>query len=171
MAENKAQHEPIESKRPTDESWVAPDEETLVIPATTVLVPCDFSDMSLVALRTATRLVAEDGRIHALNVLPPLVPSEPGVLWGEVDDASRIEHASAALRETVEAEGVSGAGVHVEIGTGNPAATIVRVAERLGADLIVLPSHGRTGLARVAIGSVAERVVRYAHCPVLVLRS
>ena len=51
-----------------------------------------------------------------------------------------------------------------------PATEIAKYAEEHHTDLIVLPSHGRTGLARLMIGSVAERVVRLAHCPVLVIR-
>ncbi len=53
---------------------------------------------------------------------------------------------------------------------GDPGHEIVKLADTLKADLIVMPSHGRTGLAHVLIGSVAERVIRLAHCPVLVLR-
>ena len=53
---------------------------------------------------------------------------------------------------------------------GEPAASVVREAERVGATLIILGSHGRTGMARALLGSVAERVVRHAHCSVLVVR-
>lgn len=53
---------------------------------------------------------------------------------------------------------------------GEPAASIVREAERVGATLIIMGSHGRTGMARALLGSIAERVVRHAHCSVLVVR-
>jgi nucleotide-binding universal stress UspA family protein len=53
---------------------------------------------------------------------------------------------------------------------GDPGHEIADYSQREQADLIVLPSHGRTGISRMLIGSVAERVVRLAHCPVLVLR-
>ncbi len=55
-------------------------------------------------------------------------------------------------------------------GSEIPAARSPRFAEQLHAELIVMPSHGRTGLSRLFIGSVAERVVRLAHCPVLILK-
>jgi nucleotide-binding universal stress UspA family protein len=101
-----------------------------------------------------------------------MLATEPGVLWGRVDDASRTEHATEALRKVVTERGFGDVPVHVRISaSGNAATEIVRVAEELSARLIVLPSHGRHGLSRLAIGSVAERVVRFAHCPVLVLRS
>ena len=58
----------------------------------------------------------------------------------------------------------------IEILFGDPGHEITEFAERVKADLIVMPSHGRTGLSRLLIGSVAERVIRLAHCPVLVLR-
>jgi nucleotide-binding universal stress UspA family protein len=53
---------------------------------------------------------------------------------------------------------------------GEPAAAIVREAQACGASLIIVGSHGRTGISRALVGSVAERVVRHAHCPVLVVR-
>ena len=58
----------------------------------------------------------------------------------------------------------------VEVATGHPADTIVRIAQARGADLIVMGTHGRTGLQHVLLGSVAERVVRLASCPVLTVR-
>jgi nucleotide-binding universal stress UspA family protein len=54
---------------------------------------------------------------------------------------------------------------------GDPGQRITAYAEEVGADVIVMPSHGRTGLKRLLLGSVAERVLRLAHCPVLVLKS
>ena len=62
-------------------------------------------------------------------------------------------------------------GVQVNVAFGDPGDEITKHAETVHADLIVMPSHGRTGLKRLLIGSVAERVVRLAQCPVLVLRS
>ena len=58
----------------------------------------------------------------------------------------------------------------IDVEIGDPGHRIADVAAKLGADLIVMPSHGRTGIERMLIGSVAERVLRLAHCPVLVLR-
>jgi nucleotide-binding universal stress UspA family protein len=58
----------------------------------------------------------------------------------------------------------------VAVVTGHPADTIVRVAQERGADLIVMSTHGRTGLQHVVLGSVAEKVVRLAPCPVLTVK-
>jgi len=61
--------------------------------------------------------------------------------------------------------------LQIDILFGDAGHEIAKLAERQGAELIVLPSHGRTGIKRLLIGSVAERVVRLAHCPVLILSS
>ena len=80
----------------------------------------------------------------------------------------RLLHAAYVVRERLADAKYSGVQIDVEI--GDPGQCIVDFAESVQADLIVTPSHGRTGVKRLLIGSVAERVVRLAHCPVLVLR-
>jgi nucleotide-binding universal stress UspA family protein len=142
------------------------------LPVDIVVVPVDFSAMSLDAIEQARPLVKSAGGLHVVHVLPPMLATEPGVLWGRVDDASRTEHATQALRKAVADKGFADVPVHVRVSaSGNAASEIAAFAEELRAQLIVLPSHGRHGLSRLAIGSVAERVVRFAHCPVLVLRT
>jgi len=138
------------------------------LPKTNVVVPIDFSDESIAAVETALELVASPVRVHVIHVLPLLVASDPGIIWEAIDDESRRQHALAALRERLGAEAYQG--VDIAIAVGDPGEEIVRFAESVNAELIVLPSHGRTGLKRLLIGSVAERVVRLAHCPVLVLK-
>ena len=132
-----------------------------------VLVPFDFSDESVSAVATALGLAEGPEDLHVLHVLPPLHPSDPGVVWDTVDDASRIEHAKAAMRERLQDLAPT---AHLTVMIGNPGNLITEQADALRAGLIVIPSHGRTGLRRVLLGSVAERVVRHAHCPVLVLK-
>ena len=135
-----------------------------------ILVPVDLSDASSGALDRGALLAGEEGELHILYVLPALSPMEPGVTWGTVTDRTRIEATTPHIKAMV-ADKPYDAVVHVVVGGhGNPAATITDFAQDLGADMIAIPSHGRTGLARMAIGSVAERVVRYANCPVLVVR-
>ena len=134
----------------------------------TVVVPVDFSDESLAAVDTGIQLAASPASVHVLHVLPELSPLEPGELWETIDDTSRSQHAEKVLRERL--SGPKYAGLNFEILIGDPGYCIASRAKKLDADLIVLPSHGRTGLAHLLIGSVAERVVRLAHCPVLVLR-
>ena len=133
----------------------------------TVVVPVDFSDLSHEALNTAAHLVRAAQQVQVVHVLPPLDPTDPGVIWGEVNDQHRIEHAEKGLRERLP-ETLRGAAVHVVI--GDPGHEIARLAHEASAAVIIIPSHGRTGARRLLLGSVAERVVRLASCPVLVLK-
>ena len=133
-----------------------------------IVVPVDFSDESLEAIDTALHLAGSAKPLHVIHVLPELSPLEPGEVWETINEHSRTEHAEKALHKHLSNPKYEG--VTIEILFGDPGHAIAHRAEELGADLIVLPSHGRTGLAHQLIGSVAERVVRLAHCPVLVLR-
>ncbi len=142
-------------------------------PRQRILVPVDFSDQARAAVSVAADISQRNGQGEAgvlmgVHVLPDLSPAEPGNLLSTVKPASRIEHATAAFQEWL-SEGDQSLDV-MEVAIGDPGAEICRVASEHNADLIVLPSHGRTGLKRLLIGSVAERVVRLAPCPVLVLR-
>jgi nucleotide-binding universal stress UspA family protein len=138
------------------------------LPKHRVVVPVDFSDESFAAIDTALELVADAAHVSLIYVLPVIDPAEPGVIWTTVDDESRRHHAELALAERLTDSRY--ADIRREIAFGDPGHEIADFAQRERADLIVLPSHGRTGLKRLLIGSVAERVVRLAHCPVLVLR-
>jgi nucleotide-binding universal stress UspA family protein len=134
-----------------------------------VLVPVDFSDKSFAAVDSALELVKSASDITVVYILPDLSPMEPGEIWHTVDPESRMQHAVKALRERLADEKYKG--IHFDVAIGDPGHEITKIAEREETELIVLPSHGRTGLKRMLIGSVAERVVRLAHCPVLVLRT
>ena len=138
------------------------------LPKKCVLVPVDFSPGAFAALDAAFQFVAEPRQLHVVYVLPTLEPAEPGVIWATIDNDSRQHHAILALRERLAANKY--ADVQLHIAFGDPGHEIVDLAAKLAAELIVLPSHGRTGLTRILLGSVAERVVRLAHCPVLVLK-
>ena len=138
------------------------------LPKKSVVVPIDFSDESLAALESALELVAAPSHLHAIHVLPALETVDPGVIWGTIDNASRSRHAEAALRERV--ADAKFKGLDVKIAFGDPGHEVADFAAACKSDLIVLPSHGRRGVSRLLIGSVAERIVRLAHCPVLVLK-
>jgi len=138
------------------------------LPKNNVVVPIDFSDNSLDAVDTALELVAAAPQVHVIHVLPMLTVADPGVVWEPVDDESRRSHAEDALRQRLADEQYRG--VKVEVTIGDPGHEIADYAQQQDAELIVMPSHGRTGIRRLLIGSVAERVVRLAHCPVLVLK-
>jgi nucleotide-binding universal stress UspA family protein len=134
----------------------------------TMVVPVDFSDDSIAALDMALDMAGSPSDVHVVHVIPELNVAEAGVIWQEIDSSGRIQHAEEELRKKM-SDGKY-AEVQIEIEIGNPGYRVADFAKRIGADLIVMPSHGRTGLAHMLLGSVAERVVRLSHCPVLVLR-
>ena len=132
------------------------------------VVPLDFSDLSFSALDRAVE-IAGDGKIHAIHVLVELATMEPGNLYGTVTDDSRIESVKEHLAKRLSDKKYSAISIHAVV--GDPGREITELAEREGADLIIMPSHGYGFFKHMMLGSVAERVVRLAHCPVLVLRS
>jgi len=137
------------------------------LPRKRVVVPFDFSDESYAAVLLAKDFVADTTRIDVVHVLPELMATEPGVIWSSIDDAGRMDHAKEAMRKRF--KDLPAMSLHV--GIGDPGSVITDHASEVAADLILIPSHGRTGVKRLLLGSVAERVARLAHCPVLVLRS
>ena len=140
----------------------------------TVLVPVDFSDHAATALDLAIALTrGTPGRIHLLHAyeiplgaIPPYGVSVPAALLGQVRDA-------AARRLEKSAQRVEAAGIACEshVLHAAPADAIVEVASSIAADLIVMGTRGLTGVKHVLLGSVAERTVRTAPCPVLTIRS
>ena len=135
-----------------------------------VVVPVDFSDESTTAIAKAMDLADADPRkVHLIHVLANMSPADPGVVWGEISDDNRIRH----VKEAIVQRGFHSEtpAMHVEVAFGDAGFRIADYARKISADLIVIPSHGRTGIKRLLIGSVAERVIQHAHCPVLVLRS
>jgi nucleotide-binding universal stress UspA family protein len=138
-------------------------------PKRCVLVPVDFSPESLAAVDVGLTLVDSPEHLHVIHVIIDITPLEAGEVWGVIDPQARIEQIQKLLKEKLAASKY--AGVHTAVLLGEPAHGIANYAQEKHAELIVIPSHGRTGLTRLLIGSVAERVVRLAHCPVLVLRT
>jgi nucleotide-binding universal stress UspA family protein len=138
------------------------------LPKNSVIVPVDFSDDAFAALDTALELVNSPANVHVIHILPYLEVTDPGVIWEAIDDESRRKHAEDALKNRLAAPKYRG--LTIQIGFGDPGREVADYAEGQKAELIVLSSHGRTGISRLLIGSVAERIVRLAHCPVLVLR-
>jgi nucleotide-binding universal stress UspA family protein len=97
-----------------------------------------------------------------------ITPLEAGEVWGVSDPQARVGQIEKLLKEKLASE--KHKGVQIAVLLGEPAHGIANYSQEKHAELIVIPSHGRTGITRLLIGSVAERVVRLAHCPVLVLR-
>lgn len=136
----------------------------------TILHPTDFSASSGYAFQLASALARDHGaRIHVLHVgRSPIVTSVEGIVPPEP------EHYYEELAESlhaVQADPPNVAVDHQLLLVGEPDAEIIRVAEALNVDLIVMGTHGRTGLGRLLMGSVAEHVVRRAPCPVVTVKA
>lgn len=133
-----------------------------------ILCPVDFSDSSNAAVQYAAALTRDSGgRLILLHVVEnPLAYdstfSIPSPTEKELEDDERHFH---AIRPNLPDNACEHRSVQ-----GDPAASIVRVAKEEQVDLIVVGTHGRTGLARMVMGSVAELVVRRAHCPVIAVK-
>lgn len=128
----------------------------------TVIVPIDLEDADPAGLRLALQGVDDPMDVHVIYVLP-----DPPATGGP---PRRRSAAEAGLRAWLAEQGVPEA-VNAHVVCGTPAARIVELADQLAAQLVILPSRGRRGLAEILLGSVAERVVRSCPCAVLVLRS
>jgi nucleotide-binding universal stress UspA family protein len=138
----------------------------------TILVPTDFSEGSLAAMRYAMGLSELLGtRVIFLHVVEPpaygieLTGTYPGIAPEVTKKLAEMMH------DWVEQVIVRGARVEWYIETGSAFAEILAAAARYGADLIVLGTHGRTGLSHLLLGSVAARVVQHAPCPVLTVKA
>ena len=142
-----------------------------------ILVPVDFSDRSLEALDRAV----DFGRDYAaalvvLHVVEPVyLPGSADAFGGGYDSRLVYEELEHSARERLMQLAADLARRRVParplLRAGTPHQVIVDVARRLKADLIMMSTHGRTGLSHLAMGSVAERVVRTATCPVMTLRA
>jgi nucleotide-binding universal stress UspA family protein len=138
-----------------------------------ILVPIDFSDCSKKALQYAIPLAKQyDAAITLLYVLPraPYMGGEYGAIDYPSFENEMIENAEKELSKFVVDEVQGAVRNEAFVRTGSPAAEIVEMARSQPSDLIVVSTHGRSGLKHVLLGSVAEHVVRSAPCPVLVVR-
>ncbi|MGH8593323.1 MAG: universal stress protein [Gammaproteobacteria bacterium] len=141
-----------------------------------LLIPTDFSDLSQHALDYAIGLArALNAAVELLHVHhAPALSLQDGDLSMPVDPTLEAEYEASVQRrldEVVEKYRASGAPISGRLLSGVPHAEIVRAAEEGGADLIVMGTHGRTGLAHLLMGSVAERVARSSPIPVLTVPS
>jgi nucleotide-binding universal stress UspA family protein len=136
-----------------------------MLPIRTILHPTDFSDRSRNALQLAAALARDyRARLVLLHVLP-----RPVVAYGDGLVPPDPEDLRAEVREELDRLTVPGPDLPTDrrVAEGDPAGVILHLAREAPADLIVLGTHGRTGLGRLLMGSVAEQVVRRAPCPVL----
>jgi nucleotide-binding universal stress UspA family protein len=136
----------------------------------TILVPTDFGEASeqaaLYALELAKAIGSEIVLMHAFEI--PAVGFPDGALVATADMTNRVlEGAQVGLDRQVSQYEAHGVQMRTVIKQGDAWRSIIETAEELGADLVVMGTHGRRGLPRALLGSVAEKVVRTAHCPVL----
>jgi nucleotide-binding universal stress UspA family protein len=138
----------------------------------TIVVGTDFSDASLPALHAAVDEARRvDGRaIFAHSVEWPLVLDAQYGGWAEIDAATILALESDARKRLEDFAAASGIPAECRVLRGEAGRTLIREAESARADLVVVGTHGRTALSRMVLGSVAEFVVRTAHCSVLVVR-
>lgn len=137
-----------------------------------VLIPLDESEQSEQALVHAIE-TASDARVTLLTVINPSTGFSPGTGApgaGEVWYESQKERATERLAEASEAVEARGMAVETVVETGRPQAVIVNYAEMHDIDQIIMGSHGRRGVSRLLLGSVAEKVVRCSPVPVTVVR-
>jgi nucleotide-binding universal stress UspA family protein len=139
-----------------------------------ILVPVDFSKHSERAVRVAAELARRyGGALEIIHVYDPVAYALPGdysLFTAQQLDAlcAEFERRLAAMKDLARASGVSQVKTHLRRG---PCATSICELAREGAfDLIVMGTHGRSGLSRLLLGSVAERVLRSAPCPVLTVK-
>lgn len=137
-----------------------------------ILVPTDGSPETERAVEHAVELAGAHGAtVHGVYVVNTAsyttMPMETG--WEGVGELLR-EDGEAALERVEELAGAAGVAHQVHLLDGSPSREIVRFAEELGADLVVMGTHGRGGIDRLLLGSVAERVVRSSSVPVLTVR-
>ncbi len=146
-----------------------------MLPPKLILAPVDFSDYSREAAQVAADLAAKFGcdllLVYAVPALPSLPSAHEFFHEAEYETGLRkeAERHLQALAQDLSKKGVK---VRTETGVANDVGMeVLRIGEHNHADLIVIATHGMTGWHRLVFGSVAEKVVRLAECPVLVLRS
>ena len=133
-----------------------------------VLLPTDFSSGSQAALQFATSLARDhEATLEVLHVMPiaDLAGADAPITWSQImvmrEDARKNMEALRAARPEIQGELLE----------GDPADEIVSEAARRNADLVVMGTHGRTGMKHLLLGSVTERVVRTSNVPVLTVRN
>jgi universal stress protein A len=137
-----------------------------------ILVPIDFSDCSKKALRYAIPLAKEhEAALTLVYVVPNCyaVGEYGGLAYVPVAEELHMS-ATKELADLIANEVKGEVPATARVFMGNPAHQITEVARTLPTDLIIISTHGRTGLKHVFVGSVAEHVIRHAPCPVLVVR-
>jgi len=145
----------------------------------TIIVTTDFSEAGDHAIAHAFRIAADNqGSVVLCHVLETVVTPSPlyaqyyptDLITPEVRARAEQDATEALLTRAPKDPPLSEVPHSVRIAHGSPAREIVHLAESIKADLLVISTHGHTGLKHIVLGSVVERVIRHAHCAVLVVR-
>jgi nucleotide-binding universal stress UspA family protein len=140
-----------------------------------VLYATDLSGASRRAFKTAVTIAKSTGaRLTIVNVLTPVLPAVPqqfidAVVLDQLEKQTQ-RWIARELNKLADKARVAGITASTALPSGDPVDQIIRTARREGTDLIVVGTHGRHGLPKVFLGSVAERVVAMAPCPVVTAR-
>jgi nucleotide-binding universal stress UspA family protein len=145
-----------------------------MLPVKRILAPTDFSEPAEACVQTASELAQHFGAELLLVYVVPAVPSlppDPNYVF-KIPEYEQYLHADAEkhLRQVSQQLVANNVKVRTQVGHGPAAHEIVLIARKEAVDLIVIATHGSTGLERWVFGSVAEKVVRMADCPVLTVR-
>jgi nucleotide-binding universal stress UspA family protein len=141
----------------------------MAFPFKRILAPVDFDESSLKGLELAAKIAkVSDGTIFVLHIVP--VDMDVSGMPAYVDLIKRQESIDREKLTAIAKERLADVKWEILDKMGPPEDVIVEVASKLPADVIVMVTHGRRGLARLVEGSIAEKVLRHAPCPVLAVR-
>lgn len=139
-----------------------------------IVLPIDFSELSMAAVPWAKRMAAvTNGVVHCVYTVEPpqvysaldMAPAVPLPTTDELNESAKQQLATFA------SEQLAGIDTETHVLIGKPAEQIVAYAKQVNADLIVMTTHGYSGLEHVVLGSTTESVLRKSDCPVLSIRS
>lgn len=136
-----------------------------------ILAAIDESPAARAVVSTAIRMVGQSAELHVVNVIGPVpatLSRDDGGLAARLDEAKA--QVSAVVAAGVSEMLVDGLPVTTHLRIGDPASAILQLASDLDVAMVVMGTHGRKGLSRLVLGSVAESVLRQSECPVLVVR-
>jgi nucleotide-binding universal stress UspA family protein len=142
-------------------------------PRSIVVAGIDFSGVSRLVIQAALKLATIDaGELHLVHILPTPANQIAGGSRADrrLQSADPIDQARQAMGRLVAELGPSTIRIVGHLRVGKPDEEIAQLASDLGADLIVVGTHGQTGMERLVLGSVAESLVKHAPCPVLAFR-
>jgi nucleotide-binding universal stress UspA family protein len=164
---------PVLVVREVERDFINADNDAAPLKLTDICVPVDFSACSANAVRYAVGFAKGCGAklwlVHAVRV-QPFVPADRFVAYSREPAPGVIERAARMqMRKFVKSIDFEGVPYETAVEIGRPADQICAFADAKGCALIITSTHGLTGFAHVMLGSVAEHVVRYARCPVLVV--